>query len=277
MSDWNLPSLSSAYSDFLDYLKARDYDSLSLGHDAITNPLEGMMRYVRASDKFQEYLSSVWTDKLLSLAGGGTGASSASGARTSLGLGTIATQAASGVAITGGSITGLSTFTTNGAITIGQGITAGTGAVGIVDSTGKIPAISSTYFASLSGANLTNLNGSNISSGTINFARLGSGGGGSTKFLREDNTYQDVSVVKSVQLVTINYTASTEGNVDTTLPTTLTNYLNAFVTGISGLGVLTWTIKLTSNTNIRMNIPVTGGVGSNLTIYCYVVEYKNVG
>lgn len=32
---------------------------------------------------------------------------------------------------------------------IGGGITAGTGAVGIVDTTGKIPAISSTYFASL--------------------------------------------------------------------------------------------------------------------------------
>lgn len=38
---------------------------------------------------------------------GGTGASTASGARTSLGLGTIATQAASNVAITGGSIAGI--------------------------------------------------------------------------------------------------------------------------------------------------------------------------
>lgn len=36
-------------------------------------------------------------------------------------------------------------------------LTAGSGAVGIIDSTGKIPAISSTYFASLDGTNLTGL------------------------------------------------------------------------------------------------------------------------
>lgn len=43
----------------------------------------------------------------LAVADGGTGASTASAARTNLGLGTIATQAASAVAITGGSITGI--------------------------------------------------------------------------------------------------------------------------------------------------------------------------
>ena len=43
----------------------------------------------------------------LPIANGGTNATTASGARTSLGLGTIATQDASSVAITGGSITGI--------------------------------------------------------------------------------------------------------------------------------------------------------------------------
>ena len=42
---------------------------------------------------------------------GGTGASTAADARTNLGLGTIATQAASSVTITGGSITGITDIT----------------------------------------------------------------------------------------------------------------------------------------------------------------------
>lgn len=43
----------------------------------------------------------------IAIADGGTGASTAAGARTNLGLGTIATQDANNVAITGGSITGI--------------------------------------------------------------------------------------------------------------------------------------------------------------------------
>lgn len=61
------------------------------------------------------------------------------------------------------------------ALTVTGGITVGSGAVALVDTTGKIPAISSTYFASVSGANLTGLNASNLSSGTIDPARLPSG------------------------------------------------------------------------------------------------------
>lgn len=53
-------------------------------------------------------------------------------------------------------------ITLDDALTIAGGLTAGSGSVGIVDSTGKIPAISSTYFASLSGTNLTNLPASQL-------------------------------------------------------------------------------------------------------------------
>lgn len=43
------------------------------------------------------------------------------------------------------------------AIDVAGGITAGSGNVGIVQTDGRIPALSSTYFASLSGANLTSI------------------------------------------------------------------------------------------------------------------------
>ena len=43
------------------------------------------------------------------------------------------------------------------ALTVAGGITAGTGNVAIISAAGKIPAISSTYFASLAGTNLTDI------------------------------------------------------------------------------------------------------------------------
>ena len=53
------------------------------------------------------YLSTLDLGTALTVANGGTGSTTASAARTALGLGTIATQAASAVAITGGTITGI--------------------------------------------------------------------------------------------------------------------------------------------------------------------------
>ena len=52
--------------------------------------------------------------------------------------------------------------------------------------------LTSTGFSG-SGASLTTLNASNLSSGTVNVARLGSGSSVTTKFLRGDNTWQTVS------------------------------------------------------------------------------------
>lgn len=154
MADWDLPTLTSTYADFLAYLKARDEDAATMFVSAPTNPQESFIRFVRASNKLQEYLSAVWTDVNISVAGGGTGAGTASGARTNLGLGTIATQNANNVTITGGSIAGAAISASD--------LNSGT----IPDA--RFPAT----LPVISGVNLTALNASNLASGTVADARL---------------------------------------------------------------------------------------------------------
>lgn len=66
------------------------------------------------------------TGPVLLLTKGGTGASTASGARTALGLGTIATQAASAVAITGGTVEGTPIGQSTPAAVKGTIVTIGT-------------------------------------------------------------------------------------------------------------------------------------------------------
>ena len=108
MANWanNSPDETTNYITVLTNLKDRDKDSAKLFSADPTNPEDNFFRYNRAANKFQEYLTGVWTDKILSVAGGGTGATSASGIRTSLGLGTMALQNDNAVNITGGAIGG---------------------------------------------------------------------------------------------------------------------------------------------------------------------------
>jgi hypothetical protein len=72
----------------------------------------------------------------VSVADGGTGASDASTARTNLGLGTIATQNANNVAVTGGSITGTTITSPNLDVVTGSSSTASIGGILNVNTTG---------------------------------------------------------------------------------------------------------------------------------------------
>ena len=71
-----------------------------------------------------------------------------------------------------GTNVGIGTTTPGATLDVQGAAQFGTGNVNLINSTGKIPAISSTYFASLSGANLTSLNASSLSSGTVPSARI---------------------------------------------------------------------------------------------------------
>jgi hypothetical protein len=88
---------------------------------AATNIATRTKRWNNTDKVFEDYNGATWDDLVIAIAGGGTGAATAATARTNLGLGTMATQAASAVAITGGTITDVGlAFTADGNKNIGS-------------------------------------------------------------------------------------------------------------------------------------------------------------
>jgi hypothetical protein len=89
MADWNEPDLDTAYATYQSEMKARDVDAAALNDtnlgEATNYPSYGK-RWNDTLKKFQSWISSTWTDLVIGIAGGGTGASTALGARTNLGV-----------------------------------------------------------------------------------------------------------------------------------------------------------------------------------------------
>jgi len=115
-------------------------------------------------ERWNDSGSGIWQWMRISVSGGGTGASTAANARINLGLGSMAVQNNTAVDIGGGSVTGLGLLTATD-IFAANAFTGGNGAA------------------------ITNLNASNIASGTVPTARLGSGTANATTFLRGDQTW----------------------------------------------------------------------------------------
>lgn len=76
------------------------------------------MRWNRANNQFEEWSGSAWSPKVLGIAGGGTGSNTVAGARGALGLGTMSVQNANAIAVTGGTLAGV---TLTGAIPFSGG------------------------------------------------------------------------------------------------------------------------------------------------------------
>jgi hypothetical protein len=112
-----------------------------------------------------------------------TAASNGTGATNAFSSITAGTNTQALVMGTGGSL-GVSGSGTINATTLGGATFAAPGAIG-----GTTPGAGTFTSVSGSGANLTALNASNLATGTVATARLGSGTANSTTFLRGDNTW----------------------------------------------------------------------------------------
>ena len=82
-----------------------DIDGINIDEGCSPANLNNALRELMS--QLKDFQVGNQTSNQLAIAGGGTGATTAADARTNLGLGTMATQAASSVAITGGSIVGI--------------------------------------------------------------------------------------------------------------------------------------------------------------------------
>lgn len=206
MADWNTPDINTNYTTVLTNLKDRDVDAATMFAGSPSNIPTNAVKWLAANNKFQRYSGAVWNDMVIALEGGGTGATTQAGARSALGLGSMATQANTNVNITGGTITGITFSATNitsGEIALARGGTGASLALGgngtVLGSNGSavvfmagtsIAALSATNLTTgtipdarfpatlpaASGINLTALNASNIASGNLGIARLPTSG-----------------------------------------------------------------------------------------------------
>ena len=167
-ANWNNPTTTRNYAtEVLPDIKTRDEDAITLlGGTAPSNLPTGAIKYNRTTDELQEWDGATFNTVGFALTSGGTGATDAAGARTNLGIGSLGTQNSNAISVTGGSISGLTSLGVSGnttisgtltisstsasAIDVAGGINAGSGNVGIIGTDGRIPAITSTYFADLS-------------------------------------------------------------------------------------------------------------------------------
>ena len=111
MADWTLPTETTQYLQVLANLKDRDVDTATMRVNPYVNPPVNTIVFSRAAHPYtiQEWDGTAWQNKIISVASGGTGAANLDDFKASLGLGSMAYQNASTVAITGGS----ATFTSN--------------------------------------------------------------------------------------------------------------------------------------------------------------------
>jgi hypothetical protein len=199
---------------------------------------------------------------LLPITSGGTGASTAATARTALGLGTIATQAANSVAITGGAIDG----TTVGSTTASAGsfttLTASSTSYLGGSSTSRMVQIDSAASNTVSYMQFTKFVALNenqmLAQGTANLGLVATGGGGI--YFRTADTSQLQAVISNTTSAVnyLNLTGAATGAAPT-ISTAGSDANISLVLNSKGTGLVALGGSTVANSGLRVN-PVASSV-----------------
>lgn len=119
MANWSDPVITNIYTDVMSQFNARDVDAATMFVSNPTNQPNGSVRLIRAPIKLQEWDtgSGLWVDKPIGIEGGGTASTTAATARTALGIGTMGVQNSNAIAVTGGTLAGITSLDMSGNIT----------------------------------------------------------------------------------------------------------------------------------------------------------------
>jgi len=185
MANWNLPTITSGYIDFVTEMNDKIADAGTFNNGSPINLPDHAMRFNRSINLFEEWNLTTWTPKVISIAGGGTGATTPAGIISNLGLGSMSTQNSNAVNITGGTITGVA-FNANdissGIIALARG---GTGASLALGAAGTVLLSNGTSVGFDTGVSISQLNAGNLTTGTIPIARYG----GQVALINGNNIY----------------------------------------------------------------------------------------
>jgi len=276
MANWAIPQLSDLKVDVLNQLKLRDVDSYTMA-ELPTNPPVGAKRWNTSLNKFESWNGSAWVAMVISIAGGGTGATDINGFLGNFGLGSMALQNSNNVSIIGGSITGLSNLGSSGNITALGVYVAGSASWVLTNSGGQLREAAIDNIG-----NIAHINVNEVISGTWTFNQIITFNNkiivGGTEIRSTDAgiMFNDTDGGVDAHFTWLNYNGNTFGiHAYNDAINQITTLLSASRTGIAWHTVTlsSQAIALRPNTTVS----ITSVLGTEASLYFYGNTLSNKG